>query len=119
MLEKIKEITAESLGAGYAGTALEEGRLVIRARHVGDGTRLRQVVKFIEESESLKAGVQGKFEKLADMAVPFTFGLAGLVWLITRDFRRASSVLLVDYSCALKLATPLAVLASMREGARL
>ena len=102
----------------YAGTALEEGRLVIRARHVGDGTRLRQVVKFIEESESLKAGVQGKFEKLADMAVPFTFGLAGLVWLITRDFRRASSVLLVDYSCALKLATPLAVLASMREGAR-
>ena len=52
----------------YAGTALEEGRLVIRARHVGDGTRLRQVVKFIEESESLKAGVQGKFERLADMA---------------------------------------------------
>ena len=102
----------------YAGTALEEGRLVIRARHVGDGTRLRQVVKFIEESESLKAGVQGKFERLADLAVPFTFGLAGLVWLITRDFRRASSVLLVDYSCALKLATPLAVLASMREGAR-
>ncbi|MGE4310312.1 heavy metal translocating P-type ATPase [Desulfovibrio sp.] len=102
----------------FAGTVVEEGRLVIRARHVGDGTRLRQVVKFIEESESLKAGIQGKYERLADMAVPFTFGLAALVWLLTRDFRRAASVLLVDYSCALKLATPLAVLASMREGAR-
>ncbi|MBO6170907.1 MAG: heavy metal translocating P-type ATPase [Desulfovibrio sp.] len=108
-----------SAGASvYAGTAVEEGRLVIRARHVGDGTRLRQVVKFIEESESLKAGIQGKFERMADMAVPFTFGLAGLVWLLTRNFRRASSVLLVDYSCALKLATPLAVLTAMREGAR-
>lgn len=102
----------------FAGTVVEEGRLVIRVRHVGDGTRLRQVVKFIEESEALKAGVQARFERMADMAVPFTFGLAGLVWLVTRSFRRAASVLLVDYSCALKLATPLAVLASMREGAR-
>ncbi|SDF52865.1 heavy metal translocating P-type ATPase [Desulfovibrio legallii] len=102
----------------YAGTAVEEGRLVIRAKSVGDGTRLRQVVKFIEESEALKAGIQGKYERLADMAVPFTFGLFGLVWLLTRNFRQASAVLLVDYSCALKLATPLAVLAAMREGAR-
>lgn len=102
----------------FAGTVVEEGRLVIRAKHVGDGTRLRQVVKFIEESETLKAGIQGKYERMADMAVPFTFGLAAVVWLLTRDFRRAASVLLVDYSCALKLATPLAVLASMREGAR-
>ena len=118
-------MTGEPLGVNraagasvFAGTVVEEGRLVIRARHVGDGTRLRQVVKFIEESESLKAGIQGKYERLADLAVPFTFGLAALVWLFTRDFRRAASVLLVDYSCALKLATPLAVLASMREGAR-
>ncbi len=111
----VKRTTGASV---FAGTVVEEGRLVIRARHVGDGTRLRQVVKFIEESESLKAGIQGKYERLADMAVPFTFGLAALVWLFTRDFRRAASVLLVDYSCALKLATPLAVLASMREGAR-
>lgn len=102
----------------YAGTTLEEGRLVVRARHVGDGTRLRQVVKFIEESETLKAGVQGKFERMADMAVPFTFLLSGLVFLVTRNFRRAASVLLVDYSCALKLSTPLAVLSAMREAAR-
>ena len=102
----------------YSGTVVEQGRLVIRAVHVGDGTRLQQVVSFIEQSEALKAGIQGKFERMADMAVPFTFGLAGLVWLLTRDPLRASSVLLVDYSCALRLATPLAVLASMREGAR-
>ena len=101
----------------FAGTVVEEGRLVIRVSHVGDGTRLRQVVTFIEQSEALKAGIQGKTERLADLAVPFTFGLAALVWLITRNPMRAASVLLVDYSCALKLATPLAVLASMREGA--
>ncbi|MCD7984461.1 MAG: heavy metal translocating P-type ATPase [Desulfovibrio sp.] len=101
----------------FAGTVVEEGRLVIRVSHVGDGTRLRQVVTFIEQSEALKAGIQGKTERLADLAVPFTFGLAALVWLTTRNPMRAASVLLVDYSCALKLATPLAVLASMREGA--
>ena len=113
-------MTGEPLGvprgkgaAVFAGTVEEEGRLVIR-----DGTRLRQVVTFIEQSEALKAGIQGKTERLADLAVPFTFGLAALVWLITRNPMRAASVLLVDYSCALKLATPLAVLAAMREGAR-
>ena len=102
----------------YSGTVVEQGRLVIRAVHVGDGTRLQQVVHFIEESEALKAGIQGKYERMADMAVPFTFGLAALVWLITRNPLQAASVLLVDYSCALRLATPLAVLAAMREGAR-
>lgn len=102
----------------FAGTVVEEGCLVIRVTHVGDGTRLRQVVHFIEQSEALKAGIQGKTERLADLAVPFTFALAGLVLLLTRNPMRAASVLLVDYSCALKLATPLAVLASMREGAR-
>ena len=110
---------ARSKGAAvYSGTVVEQGHLVIRATHVGDGTRLKQVVRFIEESEALKAGIQGKFERMADMAVPFTFALAGLVWLITRNPMQAASVLLVDYSCALRLATPLAVLAAMREGAR-
>lgn len=118
-------LTGEPLGVPrgkgasvYSGTVVEQGRLVIRAVHVGDGTRLQQVVHFIEESEALKAGIQGKYERMADMAVPFTFGLAALVWLITRNPLRAASVLLVDYSCALRLATPLAVLAAMREGAR-
>ncbi|MFQ9868108.1 MAG: HAD-IC family P-type ATPase [Bilophila wadsworthia] len=66
--------------------------------------------------EALKAGVQGKAERLADAVVPFSFLLAGFVWLVTRNPARAASVLLVDYSCALKLSTPLAVLAAMKEG---
>ncbi len=110
-------VTREKGGAVFAGTVVEEGRIVVRVTHRGDQTRYRQVAAFIEESEALKAGVQGKSERLADMAVPFTFALAALVWAFTRDFRRMAAVLLVDYSCALKLATPLAVLAAMREGA--
>ena len=92
------------------------GEIAIRPTGVGDGTRLRQIVRFIEDSEALKAGVQGKAERLADAVVPFSFLLAGLVWLVTRNPARAASVLLVDYSCALKLSTPLAVLAAMKEG---
>ena len=105
-------------GTVFAGTVLEDGELMIRPTGVGDGTRLQQIVRFIENSEQMKAGIQGRFETLADRAVPFTFALAGLVWLITRNPMQAASVLLVDYSCALRLATPLAVLAAMREGAR-
>ena len=101
----------------FAGTVVEEGTILVRVTKLGDETRLKQIVNFIEESETLKAGIQGRFERMADMAVPFTFALAGLVFLLTRDPIRASSVLLVDYSCALKLTTPLTVLAAMREGA--
>ena len=99
----------------FAGTVVEEGTLHVQARRVGGETRLHQIIKFIDESEALKAGVQSRYERLADMAVPFTFLLSAVVWLITRSPLRASSVLLVDYSCALRLATPLAVLATMRE----
>lgn len=102
----------------FAGTVVEEGEIAIRPTGVGDNTRLQGIVRFIEESESLKAGVQGKAERLADAVVPFSFMLAGLVWLITRNPVRATSVLLVDYSCALKLATPLAILTAMREGVK-
>ncbi len=116
-------MTGESLGvyrsagsAVFAGSVLEEGELCIRPTGVGDGTRLRQIVRFIENSESLKARVQSDAERLADRVVPFSFLLAGLVWLVTRNPARAASVLLVDYSCALRLATPLAVLSAMREG---
>ncbi|MBO4335505.1 MAG: heavy metal translocating P-type ATPase [Desulfovibrio sp.] len=112
-------VKREAGGAVFAGTVVEEGEIVIKVTNVGDDTRFRQVATFIEESEALKAGIQSRSERLSDIAVPFTFGLAGLVYLLTRNFMRAASVLLVDYSCALKLATPLAVLASMREGTRL
>ncbi|MBO4334547.1 MAG: heavy metal translocating P-type ATPase [Desulfovibrio sp.] len=112
-------VKREEGGAVFAGTVVEEGEIVIKVTKVGDETRFRQVAAFIEESEALKAGIQGKSERMADLAVPFTFALAGLVFLVTRNFMRAASVLLVDYSCALKLATPLAVLAAMREGTHL
>ena len=69
----------------YAWTVVEEGEIAIRPTGVGDGTRLRQIVRFIEDSEALKAGVQGKAERLADAVVPFSFLLAGLVWLVTRN----------------------------------
>lgn len=118
-------MTGEPLGvvrhAGasvYAGTVVEEGEIRIRPTGTGDGTRLKKIINFIEESQSLKAGVESRAMRLADMAVPFTFLLAGGVWLVTGNLARAASVLLVDYSCALRLATPLAVLAAMREGAR-
>lgn len=107
-----------SAGASvYAGTVVEEGEICIRPTGTGDGTRLKKIINFIEESQTLKAGVESRAMRLADMAVPFTFLLAGAVWLVTGNVARAASVLLVDYSCALRLATPLAVLAAMREGA--
>ncbi len=100
----------------YAGTVLEEGELYIRPTKVGSQTRLKKIISYIEESEKSKAKIEGKAERLANLAVPFTFALAGLTWLFTRDIIRTTSVLLVDYSCALKLATPLALLTAMRKG---
>ncbi len=101
----------------FAGTVVEEGSIVVRPTSMGKETRLQNIVNFIEESQALKANIEGRSMRLANAAVPFTFGLAALVWLVTRDPIRASSVLLVDFSCALRLATPLAILAAMREGA--
>ncbi|MBQ8173128.1 MAG: heavy metal translocating P-type ATPase [Mailhella sp.] len=118
-------MTGEPLGvlraAGasvYAGTVVESGEIFIRPTSIGRDTRMQQIVRFVENSEQLKAGIQSRYEKLADRAVPFTFALAGLVLLLTRNLTRAASVLLVDYSCALRLATPLAILSSMNEGVR-
>ncbi len=102
----------------YAGTVVEEGELYIRPTGIGSDTRLQKIIAFIEDSQSRKAEVESRALRLADMAVPFTFALAGLVWLITRNPLRAASVLLVDYSCALRLATPLAILSALREGAK-
>lgn len=117
-------MTGEALGvmrmsgdSVYAGTVVEEGELVLRTTSLGEETRLQRIGHFIEESQKLKAGVESRAMRLADAAVPFTFLLSGLVWLISRNSARAASVLLVDYACALRLATPLAVLSAMREGA--
>ena len=100
----------------YAGTVLEEGEIRVKSRKIGSNTRIQQIVNFIHTSESAKANVQGRSERLADLAVPFSFMLCGLVWLLTRNLTRVAAVLLVDYACALRMSTPLIMLTAMRCG---
>lgn len=111
-------VEREKGGAVYAGTIVESGRIVVKVNQIGESTRLHQVVSFIEQSEAQKSAIEARYTRLADKAVPLTFALAGIVWLLTGNWMRASSVLLVDYSCTLKLATPLAALTAMRIGAQ-
>ena len=104
----------EAGGSVFAGTVVEDGEIDIRPTALGDASRLSQIVNFIQNSEAAKAGIQGKAERLADAIVPYNFLLAGLVFLFTRNLTRTASVLMVDYSCALRLATPLAILTAMK-----
>jgi heavy metal translocating P-type ATPase len=103
----------------YAGTLLEEGELLVRVTAFDRDTRVSRIAEMIEDSVNMKANIQGKAEKLADAAVPYSFILAAAVFLFTGSPIKAVSALLVDYSCAINLSTPLAVLSAMREGARL
>ena len=102
----------------YAGTVIEEGSIVVRTDAIENETRIQKILTMIDESESLKAGVQSRAERLADSIVPFSFFTSGLIYLLTRNPAKALSVLLVDYSCAIKLATPLAILSAMSEASR-
>jgi len=102
----------------YAGTAIEEGVLTIKALNVGGATRVSKIVKLIEESEDLKADVQSHAEKLANKIVPYSFLLGGLTYAITGNPVKAASVLLVDYSCAIKLSSPLTIMATMMKAAK-
>jgi len=97
----------------FAGTVVEEGRCVIAVK--GQGSKYDQIVKMIEDSEKLNSGVEKKAANLADRLVPWVLGGSGLTYLLTRNVTRAVSVLMVDFSCALKLAMPLSVLSAMRE----
>lgn len=99
----------------YAGTALSEGSLVVKAVHVGDETRISKIVRIVQESERFKADVQSHAERLADRIVPYSFLLCGLTYLSTGDPLRAASALLVDYSCAIKLSVPLAIRRAMMD----
>ncbi|MBI2393971.1 MAG: heavy metal translocating P-type ATPase [Deltaproteobacteria bacterium] len=101
----------------YAGTVVEEGELGIEARKVGGETRFANIVRLLERSDALKAPITGEAERLAEWAVPYTFLLSGAVLLFTGNFVRAATVLVVDYSCALKLAAPLTIKAAMAEAA--
>ena len=100
----------------FAGTVVEEGEITIRVKEVEGNNRFDQIVTMIEESEKLKSSLESKAEHLADRLVPYTFLGTGLVWLFTGNVTKTISVLMVDFSCALKLAMPLTVLSAIREG---
>ena len=99
----------------YAGTAVEEGTILVRVRKTSGSSRYERIVSMIEESEKLKSKLEKKASRLADALVPWSFGGTLLTWLLTRNVTRAVSILMVDFSCALKLSMPLAVLSAMRE----
>ena len=99
----------------YAGSVVEEGNCVIRVTHATGENRYDRIVRMIEESERLKSGVEARAGRLADKLVPWCLGGSILTWLLTRNAARAISVLMVDFSCALKLSMPLSVLSAMRE----
>ena len=108
-------VKKEEDGYVYAGTVVEEGELTIKVREVSGSTRFEKIVTMIEESEKLKSSLESKAGHLADKLVPYTLMGTGLTWLFTGNVTRALSVLMVDFSCALKLAMPISVLSAIRE----
>ena len=105
-------------GAVYAGTVVEEGECVLEVKQASGQSRYDQIVHMIEQSEQMKSEAESKAANLADKLVPYTFVGSLLSFVLTRNVARALSVLMVDFSCALKLAMPLAVLSAMREAGR-
>ena len=99
----------------YAGTVVEEGECVIEVEKVSGGGRYDRIVKMIEESEKLKSTAEDKASRLADRLVPYTLGGTVLTYMLTRNVTKTLAVLMVDFSCALKLSMPIAVLSAMRE----
>ena len=99
----------------YAGTVVEEGECVFIAKAEGGSNRYDKIVSMIEESEKLKSSTENRALALADKLVPWCLGATGVTYLLTRNVTRAISCLMVDFSCALKLSMPLAVLSAMRE----
>ncbi len=118
-------MTGESLpvekkkGSGvFASTIVEEGEIMFRVKNAGGETRVNKIVSMIDRSQNLKAASQISAERIADSLVKYNFMLAGATYLITRDFTKAMSTLLVDYSCAMKLSAPICVLSAMRDCAK-
>lgn len=101
----------------FAGTVVEEGSLVIKVRELASNTKISKIIDLINDSENLKAGVQSHAERLADRIVPFSFLGFFAVLSFTRNITKAVSLLMVDYSCAIKLSTPIAVISAIKEAA--
>lgn len=108
-------VAKETGGYVYAGTVLEEGQLTISVKETSGSNKYEKIVRMIEESEKLKSKAEGKAARLADRLVPYTLFGTALVYLLTRNVQKALSVLMVDFSCALKLAMPVSVLSAIRE----
>ena len=104
--------------AVYAGSVVEEGNCVLRVTGISGESRYDRIVRMIEDSQRLKSGVENRAGRLADKLVPWCLGGSLLTWLLTGNTARAVSVLMVDFSCALKLSMPLSVLSAMREAGR-
>ena len=102
----------------FAGTAVEDGEIVVRVTADAGETKLRSIVSLVEQSEAFKSETQSRMERLADRIVPWNFLLAGVVALATRSLAKTSAALMVDYSCALKLTGSIAVLSAMRQSAQ-
>ncbi|MDO4944543.1 MAG: heavy metal translocating P-type ATPase [Ruminococcus sp.] len=101
----------------FAGTVVEEGSIAVRVRELSGNTKIQKIIELIDNSENLKASVQSRAENLADSIVPFSFLGFGLTLLLTRNVTKAVSILMVDYSCAIKLSTPISVISAIREAA--
>lgn len=99
----------------YAGTVLEEGELTVKVKEAAGSSRYEKIVNMIEDSEKLKSSVESNAEHLADRLVPYTLAGTGITYLLTRNMTKTLAVLMVDFSCALKLAMPVSVLSAIRE----
>lgn len=108
-------VPKEAGGYVYAGTVLEAGELVVRVKETSGSNKYEKIVQMIEQSERLKSSMEGEAEHLADKLVPYTLLGTAAVYLFTGNVTKALSVLMVDFSCALKLAMPIAVLSAIRE----
>ena len=102
----------------YAGTVVDEGEICVRTAKISGTGRYDRIAQMIEVSEKLKSASESRASHLADRLVPYSFGGTVLTWLLTRDITRTMSILMVDFSCALKLAMPLSFLAAMREAGK-
>ena len=113
--DPIHKVTGDHV---IAGTVVEEGRIRVHAEMVGDKTSINQIQQYISSSLHEKSAMQNKAYKIADKLVPLTLGLAAITWDITRDSERVAAVLQADYSCALKLATPVAFKSTMSQSGK-
>ena len=102
----------------FAGTAVEDGEIIVEVKANEGQTKLRTIVNLVEQTESYKSQTQSRMERLADRIVPWNFLLAGIVALTTRSLVKTSAALMVDYSCALKLTGSIAVLSAMSQSAQ-